>query len=48
VLADLYDREVKTLIPIRVDLPAKIRCYQIDAQREDNVWNVTVQGILNG
>ena len=48
VLADLYAWEVKTLIPIRVDLPAKIRCYQIDAQREDNVWNVTVQGILNG
>ena len=48
LLADLYAWEVKTLIPIRVDLPAKIRCYQIDAQREDNVWNVTVQGILNG
>ena len=48
VLADLYDRESKILIPIREDLSAKIRCYQIDAQREDNVWNVTEQGILNG
>ena len=47
VLADLYDKEEKTLIPIDTDLYVVLRCYEIFAQEyHDGALKVFVQGIL--
>ena len=47
VLADLYDMEEKTLIPINADLFMVLRCYEITAQEtESGMLNVIIQGIL--
>ena len=47
VLADLYDRENKTLIPIRAGLSVELRCYEITVQKgEKKNLNVTIQGNL--
>lgn len=47
ILADLYDMEEKTLIPIDSDLSMVLRCYEIFAQEEyDGVLKVSIQGIL--
>ena len=47
VLADLYNIEEKTLIPIDSDLSMVLRCYEIFAQEEyDGVLKVSIQGIL--
>lgn len=45
VLADLYDKEKKTIIPINADLAMELRCYSITAyEGEKGIWKVTVQG----
>ena len=47
VLADLYDMEEKTLIPINADLFMALRCYEITTQEsEQGMVNVVIQGIL--
>lgn len=47
VLADLYDMEEKTLIPIDNDLSMVLRCYEITAQEaEQGMVNIVIQGIL--
>ena len=47
ILADLYDMEEKTLIPIDSDLSMVLRCYEIFAQEEyDGALKVSIQGIL--
>ncbi len=48
VLADLYDKEAKTLIPIKADTELTIRCYEITMEQEkDNaVITVQIQGTL--
>ena len=47
VLADLYDQEEKTLIPMDSDLFMVLRCYKITAhEKEQGILNIVVQGIL--
>lgn len=46
VLADLYDKDNKVLIPIRSNLAVDIRSYRIAVQKEENILKVTIQGIL--
>ena len=47
VLADLYNKEEKTLIPIDADLSMVLRCYEITSQEaESGMLNVIIQGIL--
>jgi hypothetical protein len=48
ILADLYDKNAKTLIPIEADTELTIRCYEITVQHDEdkNGIAVTVQGIL--
>lgn len=47
VLADLYNKEEKTLIPIDADLSMVLRCYEITAQEvEQGMVNIVIQGIL--
>lgn len=47
VLADLYDKEEKTLIPIGSDLSMVLRCYEITAKEiEPRKVNIIIQGIL--
>lgn len=47
VLADLYNTEEKTLIPIDSNLSMVLRCYEITAQEtESGMLNVIIQGIL--
>ena len=47
VLADLYDKEEKTLIPIGSDLSVVLRCYEITAKEiEPGMVNIIIQGIL--
>lgn len=45
-LADLYSSEDKVIIPITQDLCLDLRCYNITAQREEDVLKLIVQGIL--
>ena len=47
VLADLYSKEGKTLIPINSDLSMVLRCYEITTQEtEQGIVNIVIQGIL--
>ena len=47
VLADLYDKDEKTLILIRADLSMVLRCYKISAtEKESGILNVVIQGVL--
>lgn len=46
VLADLYDRENKTIIPIQGGLHLDLRCYEITAKKEEDTIKVTIQGTL--
>lgn len=47
VLADLYNKEEKTLIPIVADLSMVLRCYEITAQEVgQGMVNIVIQGIL--
>lgn len=47
VLADLYDMEEKTIIPIDKDLSMVLRCYEITThEKEQGILNIVVQGIL--
>lgn len=48
VLADLYNSEDKTIIQIQDGLCLNFRCYEITAQKEDDVLKVTIQGTLKG
>ena len=49
VLADLYDMEIKELIPIVANTSIDLRCYEITMveNREKNEINVTIQGTLD-
>ena len=49
VLADLYDMEIKELIPIVVNTSIDLRCYEITMAEntEKNEINVTIQGTLD-
>lgn len=44
VLADLHDRERKTIIPMQDGLHLKLRCYAIAMQKDTDVWKVFIQG----
>ena len=48
VLADLYDKEVKTLIPIKDDTELTLRCYEITMlhNKDKDGIAVTIQGTL--
>ena len=48
ILADLYDKEVKTLIPIKDDTELTLRCYEITMQHNEDKGGiaVTIQGVL--
>lgn len=48
VLADLHDKEVKTLIPIKDDTELTLRCYEITMQynKDKDGISVTIQGTL--
>lgn len=48
VLADLYDKDVKTLIPIKADTELTIRCYEISMQQNEDKDGIAVkiQGTL--
>lgn len=47
VLADLYNMEEKTLIPIDKSLSMVLRCYEITSNKgEDGKLNIVIQGIL--
>lgn len=47
ILADLYDREEKILIPIDAGLSMVLRCYEITVQEKgQGISNVVIQGIL--
>ena len=46
VLADLYNSEDKVIIPIKQDLFLELRCYEITAHQEDDLWKVMIQGNL--
>ena len=49
VLADLYDMEIKKLIPIVANTSIDLRCYEITMveNSEKNEINVTIQGTLD-
>lgn len=49
VLADLYDMEIKELIPIVANTSIDLRCYEITMAEntEMNEINVTIQGTLD-
>ena len=49
ILADLYDKEIKELIPIVANTSIDLRCYEITMveNREKNEINVTIQGTLD-
>ena len=49
VLADLYDMEIKELIPIVANTSIDLRCYEITMAEntEKNEINVTIQGTLD-
>lgn len=49
VLADLYDKEIKELIPIVANTSIDLRCYEITMveNTEKNEINVTIQGTLD-
>ena len=49
VLADLYDMEIKKLIPIVANTSIDLRCYEITMveNTEKNEINVTIQGTLD-
>ena len=49
VLADLYDMEIKELIPILANTSIDLRCYEITMveNTEKNEINVTIQGTLD-
>ena len=49
VLADLYDMEIKELIPIVANASIDLRCYEITMAEntEKNEINVTIQGTLD-
>lgn len=46
VLADLYNNEDKSIIPIKDDLTLDFRCYHITAQRKEDVLKLIIQGTL--
>ena len=48
VLADLYDKDAKTLLPIKTDTKLTLRCYEITMQQneDNNGIAVTIQGTL--
>jgi len=46
VLADLYNSEDKSIIPIKDDLTLDLRCYRITAQQEEDVLKLIIQGTL--
>ena len=48
VLADLYDKDAKTLIPIKADTELTIRCYEISMQHNEDKDGIAVriQGLL--
>ncbi len=48
VLADLYDKDAKTLIPIKADTELTIRCYEISMQQNEDKDGIAVivQGTL--
>ena len=48
-LADLYDKEIKELIPIVANTSIDLRCYEITMAEntEKNEINVTIQGTLD-
>lgn len=47
ILADLYSKEEKTLIPIDVNLSMVLRCYEITAQEKGHdILNIVIQGVL--
>ena len=48
VLADLYDKDAKTLIPIKADTELTIRCYEISMQQNEDTDGIAVkiQGTL--
>ena len=48
ILADLYDKEVKTLIPIKDDTELTLRCYEITMlhNKDKDGIAVTIQGTL--
>lgn len=46
VLADLYNSEDRKVIPIQSGLCVELRCYRITVQAEEDVLQVTVQGML--
>ena len=46
VLADLYNSEDKSIIPIKDDLTLDLRCYRITAQQEKDVLKLIIQGTL--
>lgn len=45
-LADMYDSENKTIIPIKDGLCIELRCYSITAQLEKDALKVVIQGTL--
>ena len=49
ILADLYDKEIKELIPIVANTSIDLRCYEITMveNTEKNEINVTIQGTLD-
>lgn len=49
ILADLYDMEIKELIPIVANTSIDLRCYEITMAEntEKNEINVTIQGTLD-
>ena len=49
ILADLYDMEIKELIPIVANTSIDLRCYEITMveNTEKNEINVTIQGTLD-
>lgn len=46
VLADLYDKQEKTLIPIQDGLCMALRCYTITVQAQGDTLNCIIQGTL--
>lgn len=46
VLADLYDRQDKTIIPIQDGLCLELRCYKITVQAQADILHCIIQGTL--
>jgi len=48
ILADLYDKETKTLIPIKADTEFTLRCYEITMLHNENKDGIAlkIQGLL--